>query len=354
MPLAVASATVLAAFASPAAGTTKTVAATAPPMLAGAARCAANRAAGPITYLTGFGWQASVGILDPVAALAQGFYQQLCLNVHLKPGTGDPTSSSQLVAAGRATLGELGSASDAITAAAGGIPIEAVATYGNTTANTLLTMASVTNLRQLDGKTIGYKGAMPPLITAMLVKAGVNLKTVREVSVGYDPTVLPRGQVQGLTAYKSNEPLQLRDEGYHIREWDPGSFGLHGTFNVLDVNHAWAQAHPSALRDFLRATFHAFYWCQAHAPSCVRDAARYQAGYDVSQNLQRWRVESAEVTANLLPGHGVGFEDLSQWQPEYHLLLAYHLIAHPVDLAALIDPSYVDAIYRGRSLVWPG
>ena len=46
---------------------------------------------------------------------------------------------------------------------------------------------------------------MPPIITAMLEKAGVNLHSVKEVSVGYDPTILPRGQVQALTAYKSNE-----------------------------------------------------------------------------------------------------------------------------------------------------
>jgi ABC-type nitrate/sulfonate/bicarbonate transport system substrate-binding protein len=318
------------------------------------ARCAANRAAGTITYLTGFGWQASVGILDPIAAQAQGFYSQLCLKVLLKPGTGDPTSTSQLVAAGRATISELGSASDAIQAAAGGIPVEAVATYGNTAANTLLTMTSVTNLRQLDGKTIGYKGAMPPIITAMLEKAGVNMKSLKEVSVGYDPTILPRGQVQGLTAYKSNEPVQLRDEGYKIHEWDPDAFGLHGTFNVLDVNRSWAKAHPRSLEDFLRATFHAFYWCRSHVTTCIHDAAHYQAGYNLNQNAQRWQLESGEVMATLLPGHGVGFEDRAQWQPEYRLLLADHLITHPVDLASIIAPAYVDAIYRGRALLWPG
>ncbi len=256
------------------------------------ARCAANRAAGTITYLTGFGWQASVGILDPIAAEAQGYYSAMCLRVQLRPGNGNPTASSQLVAAGRATVTELGSPSDAITAAAGGIPVNAVATYGNTTASTLLTMPSVTNLRQLDGKTIGYKGAMPPIITAMLEKAGVNLRSVKEVSVGYDPTILPRGQVQALTAYKSNEPIQLRDDGYKFHEWDPGNFGLNGAFNVFDANRAWATAHPGAMEDFLRATFEAYHYCLSHAGTCVQDAARYQTGYLVHQNIQRWQVET--------------------------------------------------------------
>ena len=329
-------------------------AATGGKVLVSSSRCAANRAAGTITYLTGFGWQASVGILDPIAAQAQGFYSAMCLRVDLKPGNGDPTSSSQLVAAGRATVTELGSPSDAITAVAGGIPVDAVATYGNTTASTLLTMPSVTNLRQLDGKTIGYKGAMPPIITAMLEKAGVNVRSLKEVSVGYDPTILPRGQVQALTAYKSNEPIELRDDGYKFREWDPDSFGLHGAFNVFDVNRGWATAHPAAMEDFLRATFESFHYCLSHGMACVEDAARYQTGYPVQQNVQRWKVETGEVNQTLLAGHGVGYEDQAQWEPEYRLLLADHLIKKPVQLAGIINATYVDAIYDGAALIWPG
>jgi ABC-type nitrate/sulfonate/bicarbonate transport system substrate-binding protein len=323
--------------------------------LVGASRCAANRAAGTITYLTGFAWQASVGILDPIAAKALGYYSELCLDVRFEPGNGDPTSSGQLVAAGKATIGELGSPADAIDDVAGtpSIPVDAVATYGNTTIDTLLTMPSITNLRQLDGKTIGYKGAMPPDITAMLEKAGVRLSTVKEVEVGYDPTILPRGQVQALTAYKSNEPLQLADDGYKFREWDPASFGIKGAFNVFDVNRAWARAHPGALEDFLRATFHAFDYCLSHGLACVKDAAKYEPGYDVQQNTQRWQVESRLVESSLLPGHGLGYEDLAQWEPDYQLLRQFHLVHKAVDLTSIIDAGYVDAIYHGRRLIWP-
>ena len=324
--------------------------------LVSSSRCAANRAAGTITYLTGFGWEASVGILDPIAAEAQGYYADLCLRVRFEPGTGDPTSSAQLVDAGKVTVTELGSPSDAINDVAGtpSIPVDAIATYGNATIDVLLTMPSVTNLRQLDGKTVGYKGAMPPDISAMLEKAGVRLSTLKEVAVGFNPTILPRGQVQALTAYKSNEPVQLKDEGYKVREWDPAAFGIKGAFNVLDVNRAWANAHPGAVEDFLRATFKAFTFCLSHAATCVRDAAKYQLGYNVHQNIQRWQVESSIVMKTLLPGHGVGYEDTAQWEPDYQLLRRYHYIKRSVDLSSIIDPRYVDAIYHGRKLVWPG
>ena len=323
-------------------------------VLVSATRCNANRAAGTITYLTGFGWQASVGILDPIAAKAQGFFAAMCLSVNFLAGNGNPTSAGQLVAAGRATITTLGSPDDAIDDVAGtpSIPVDAIATYGNTTIDTLLTMPSITSLRQLDGKTIGYKGAMPPDITAMLEGAGVKMSSLKEVSVGYDPTILPRGEVQGLTGYKSNEPVELRDDGYKVREWDPGSFGIKGAFNVFDINRTWA-GHPGAVEDFLRATFEAFGYCRTHATACVGDVASYEPGYPVEQNLQRWQVESGIVEEGLLAGHGVGYEDTAQWEPEYQLLLNYHLIPRRVDITSILNQTYVDAIYRGRSLIWP-
>jgi putative hydroxymethylpyrimidine transport system substrate-binding protein len=205
----------------------------------------------------------------------------------------------------------------------------------------------------LQGKTLGYKGSMPPQITAMLEAQGVDVSQVHEVGVGYDPTVLPRGQVQALTAYKSNEPVQLRDQGFKIREWDPDSYGIKGSFNVLVANPSFARAHPDAVEDFLRATFEAYQHCLGAAQVCAEDSAKLSPGYDVAQNVQRWGIESGLVNHSLLPGQGVGAQSVAQWQPEATLLLQDHLIKAKPELAALIDTQYVTAIYHGSRLIWP-
>jgi NitT/TauT family transport system substrate-binding protein len=88
--------------------------------------------------------------------------------------------------------------------------------------------------------------------------------------------------------------------------------------------------------------------------TCVNDATKYQAGYDVHQNVQRWQIESGDVDSTLVRGHGVGYEALPQYQPEYQLLTRYHLIKGSVNLGAIVNPTYVDAIYQGSSLIWPG
>ena len=95
-------------------------------------------------------------------------------------------------------------------------------------------------------------------------------------------------------------------------------------------------------------------YCLTHAGTCVEAAARYQTGYLVHQNIQRWQLETGEVDSTLLAGHGVGYEDMAQWGPEYKLLLADHLIRHAVALTTIINANYINAIYHGPSLVWPG
>jgi NitT/TauT family transport system substrate-binding protein len=324
-----------------------------PSQLTGSARCAANRAAGTITYLTGFQYQGDTGIIDVIAAADEGLFSQQCLHVVIRPGTGDPGTTAQLTAAGKVTISELGAPSDAITVHDNGIDVQAVATYGNVPAITLLTMPTITNLKQLEGKTLGYKGAMPPQITAMLQAAGVEVAKVHEVSVGYDPTILPRGQVAALTAYKSNEPIQLAADGFTVREWDPDSFGIKGSFNVLIANPAFAAAHPSALDDFLRATFHAYQGCVSDPQPCIADAAKRQSGYDIAQNLKEWQTQTAEVSASALAGQGLGAQSVAQWQPEADLLVADHLVKHTPDLPALIDTAPVDAIESGTQVIWP-
>ncbi|HET9690747.1 MAG TPA: ABC transporter substrate-binding protein [Acidimicrobiales bacterium] len=323
--------------------------------LISASRCAANRAAGTITYLSGFQWTATVGTVDVAAAAANGWYHDLCLDVSLHAGSGDPAVATSTVASGRTTITEVGGAADAVTAAAGGVPTLAVATYGNVPIITLITMATTTDLHQLEGQTLGYKGQMPPQITAMLDKAGVDVAKVHEVGVGYDPTILPRGQVQALTGYKSNEVPTLKAGGFDVREWDPDAFGIGGTFNTLVANKAFAAAHPQALEDFLRTTFHAYDWCHTNLQSCLADEAKLSTGgqFDPTVEARRFRIESGLVDAHLLPGQGVGAESVAQFTPEADLLAADKLIPAVPDLSALVAPQYVAAVEHDGKVVWP-
>ena len=315
-----------------------------------AARCAQNKAAGKITFLTPFQYAASVGILDVLAAQQQGYFKALCLNIDIKPGG----VNAALVSSGKAQLGGVGGPSDAITAAANGAKIVGIATYGNTSAIEVLTLADsgINSLKDFAGKTLGYKVAMPPLLEAMFVKAGVPNSKIKEISVSFDPTILPKGQVKALVAYKSNEQLTLQGMGVKLKIWDPASYGLKSAFNTQIANRAFAQAHPTAIEDFLRASYAGFAYSDAHLATVLAYAAKLTGGgnYDIPASTLRWHAESKLVRTTLLAGHGVGWQTTAQWQPELGYLEQFKLISKPVDLSTLIDNQYNQAIYDGTAL----
>src|SRR4051794_3233311 len=50
------------------------------------ARCAENKAAGKITYISSFDFSASASIVDVLVAKQNGYFDKMCLDVDIKPG----------------------------------------------------------------------------------------------------------------------------------------------------------------------------------------------------------------------------------------------------------------------------
>jgi len=324
--------------------------------LASAARCARNRAAGPLTFVSPFSYDASAGIIDVVAAQHLGYFRDLCLTVHLVMSSYTP---SQLVSTGTGTVTGEGSAADDLALAANGANLVAIATFGDTSDYALLTQTGITKLTQLAGKTVAYHTTMPVILTEMLRAAGVDISKLDEVNdISYNPDLLAEGRFAALQAYRSNEPITLRAEHLPFREYIPSQFGVKGTFNVQVVNRSFLARHPAAVADFLRAELHAFDYCGAHALECVRieDAAAAAAGVttDQAHNVAEWRFEYALAEQHTLPHSGVGVQSQAEWGPEARALAASGLVAHRPQLSASEDTSLAASLYHGTSLIWPG
>ncbi len=318
-------------------------------------RCAANEAAGPITSITGYQLQASASILDVVAADGLGYFDAVCLDVTVQPGTGDASANAQLVAAGTAQIADVGGQADLLRAADNGIDVTGVATLGHVPIATLMTLPDVTDLTQLEGTTLGHKGQLPPPISGMLTAAGVDLGSVRQVTVGFDPSVLPRGQVDALTGYRSNEPNTLRAAGTEVTTWDPQDYGIPGSFGTTIVNPGFAAEHPTAVEDFLRAALHAIDTCEQQARECVEIAAeRAGAGYDVDHNVEIWTTEHELVTGSTPPGSPVGALTTEEVAAEGRALVDEGALDALPDVGALVDPSIVPALHdEDGELLWP-
>lgn len=316
-------------------------------------RCAANRAAGPITYVTGYEYQASVSILEAVAAEALGLFEEVCLDVEIEPGTGDTMANVARISAGDAQFTSLGNEAEVLQAGVRGHDILGLATYGHVPIATLLTSPDVEDLTQLEGTALGHKGMLPAPLEAMLVAEGVDVTALHLVEVGYDPSVLPEGQVRALTGFRSNEPLQLVGMGAEFNEWLPEDSGVTGSFGVMATSPAFAAQHPTAVEDYLRALAHAFDHCQENGAECVGYAADLAGeGYDAEHNLNVWNTERDLVTSFTPEGSPPGYIDLVMTEQEAMTLVENGELDSLPELEGYFDPTYLEAVHLAGEVSW--
>lgn len=326
-----------------------------------AARCAENKAAGTITYLSGYQYQSSASILEYIAASKLGYFKDLCLDVQLKPGSGDTAQNTKLLASGQATVSAVAQ-QDLIQARANGIDITGISSYSNAGLDILMTNKDITDLKQLDGKVVGNKGYVPASVEAMMVKAGVDWKSLKQVKEGYDPTVLTRKQngLEALTGFISNEPNQLKAAGHDVTVWQPVKYDVPSSLGAMAVNPAFAKAHPKAVEDILRAALHAYAYCSsstAKTTECVGYAADLSgATYDKKLNATIWTTETKVVTDNPTPDQPLGGIDPENVTKLVDMLHQFDIVPATVTgttASSWFDDSYIKAIYKGDSLVWP-
>ncbi len=323
--------------------------------LLSAAQCATNRAVGPITYASPFGFDASAGILDVFVAQRLGYFANLCLTVNVVTNA---TDVNELVSSGRAQFTNEGSAADTLEAIAGGANLVGVDTSGNTSDYAVVTGPSITSLRQLDGHTLGYYNVLPVVIREMLVRAGATISRVHLVAdTNYDPTQVLQGTVQGLQAYQSNQVITLRALHARFHEFTPQQFAIPGTYNVMVTNVAFLHRHRAAAADFMRADLHALHYCLAHPTACVAiegaDSRAAGVPFSTSHENAVWSLERRLTLASTLAGRGVGVQTYAEWRPEAAALRRFGVLAHVPSLARAEDVSLVAGLYRGTTLVWP-
>lgn len=318
-------------------------------------RCMDNQRAGTITFVTGYHYQASVSQLEVIAAEAMGLFETLCLDVEIQPGSGDVMGNAQLVSAGTAHFTPAGNEAEIVQANERDHEVVGIATYGHVPISTLLTQQNVEHLTDLEGQTLGHQSMLPAPVEAMLVEAGVDVDTIEQVEAGYDPSVLPRDQIQALTGFRSNEPHQLDAMDEKYTEWLPEDFGVVGSFGVMATNPEWAEEHPTVVEDFLRAVARAFDHCSENGEECVGYAAELdEAGYDTEHNLKVWDTERELVGGSTPDDQVNGYIDLTMTAEEAETLKDSGELDSVPDLEPLFDPRFLEAVHVATEVVWPG
>jgi len=327
-------------------------------------RCAANRAAGTIRYLSGFDFAATASIIDVVVAEEAGYYDELCLDVELVSSFS--TANYPLVAGGEAHVASGGSFSEVVDyALANDVDLVAVDVEGRSAIDSLIVKpGTAASLEDVRGATIGVKGKLPPSVAAMLAGAGLiegrDFETV--LLDGFDPIAhYHLDGIIGFPGYKSNEPGQLERAGLAYELFDPTEHGIPGSFGVLFTTRAWAEEHPGALQDFLRATMRGLADALADPDAATQTAVELvEAGGNPSfLSLEgesfRWRTDTELLRAqdaSIPPG----VPDLAALQAELDAYAEVGLFGgEPPEAARFVHDAPIAGVYDDSgAVIWPG
>lgn len=326
-------------------------------------RCDANKAAGTITYLSGFDFAAASSIVDPVFAEAQGYYEALCLDVQLRSGSS--TENYAVVADNQAQFASGGSFSEVAEFASGNdANLVAMSVEGRTAIDTLIiTDPSITTLADIEGKKLGVKFALPRSIAAMLASQGLvegqNFETV--LLDGFDPTVhatVPG--IVGFPGWKSNEPGQLDAAGIPYTLIDPADYDVPGSFGVIYSNQQFISEHPTAAEDFMRATLKALADAiadpAAAADACVTKITENGNPFYLSPEGEtaRWSVESQLVAGAVTATAPAGVPQLDLLSAEVTAYAALGMFGGTApDVAPYVSDIVAGLYDADGAVIWP-
>jgi NitT/TauT family transport system substrate-binding protein len=328
-----------------------------------AERCAANKAAGKITYLTGFDYAAAASMADVIVAKDKGYFAKMCLDVEIRSSFS--TANYPLVAADTAQFASGGSYAELLRQSGNGAKLEAVVIYGRTAIEALLVpkSAGVTKLSDLKGKTIGVKGDLPPVIVSMLNRAGlVRGQDYKEVLLdGFDPRAHLDTGIDALPVYKSNEPGQLTAAGGKYADYtvfDPAADGTPGSFGVIFTSAGFAEKHPSAVQDFVRADLRGWQDAAADPDAAVAtavkliDAAGNPNFLSATGESFRWKVES-KIVADSSSGTPVGVIDPAALQAQVDAYTDAKVFTSSTPIAGTYSSVAASVYDSTGKLIWP-
>ncbi len=326
-------------------------------------RCAANQAAGTIVYVSSYDFAASASIIDVLVADAHGYFDDLCLDVEIRPSfAGD---NYTLVAGNDAQIGSGGSFSELVDFAgdnSAGYVVLGV--EGRTGIDALITRkGAINSLEDLRGSTIGVEGALTPSVRSMLFEAGLLEGDGYEVLEleGADPAAeLAMPEILGFTGYKNDEVFGLDQAGAEYDVYDPANHGIPGSFGVLYTNATFLTEFPTAVQDFMRATLKGLADALEHPNQAVGialDAAEANGnplGFTAASEQFRWSVEARLILQSASDPLPLGVPDRERLELEITTYAGAGLFD---GIAPLLDSFFespmVAELYDHGTLVWP-
>lgn len=276
----------------------------------------------PLVFMAGYKPQANLPFVGAYIAQEKGFFAREGLEVTIEhsPGQGEHL---QLLAAGKVHITTQDAAVLLQRRADPGLPLVSIALIGQRgqQAYAALADSGIRDPKDWEGHLVGYKGAPPPDLFALLQAAGADAEKVTLVNVGFDPRILTEGKVDVYPVFKSNEPYLIRSWGFDLLLWDAADYGIPTLGLTYVTSETILNQQPEALRRFLKATLDGIRYAEKNPDEAVQIVMKY-AGAQANPDHMRFMLVSELVDAHnaITDQYGLGWQSEEQWQALADLL----------------------------------
>jgi NitT/TauT family transport system substrate-binding protein len=239
----------------------------------------------------------------------------------------------------------------------------AIGHWGKTAVQALVvpTETGITDLPGIEGTVMGIKTDLPPPLQVMLAREGVERGSFEEVLLeGFDPIAHLELGIDSLPVYKSNEPRTIDEAGIEYTLFDPLDYDVPASFGIVYTTTGFLADHPTAVEDFVRAMLRGWEFARDDPSAAVAHAVELintpGSNFSSTQEAEefRWITESDLVAETTPPDQVIGEIAPDLLGAEIQALVDVALLEEMPDWESMIDPSVVEGLYDGATLIWPG
>ena len=255
-------------------------------------------------------WKHQFQFAGYYAALEQGFYEDLGLDVQLLEAP-DDVDPAQIVLNGDADFGI--ASSDLLLLRAKGDPVVALAAIYQHSPLIFLSVAGrdIDNIHDLAGKPVMIEAHAAELL-AYLESEGISPNELTQLPHSFNPDSLVTNQIVAMSAYSTDEPYLLTQSGLEYQIFNPRSSGIDFYGDTLFTTEAQIQAHPERVSAFLDASTRGWAYALDHPEEMVE---LIYTKYSQRHSKEHLLFEAEKTERLILPDVvEIGYMNPGRWQ----------------------------------------
>ena len=263
-------------------------------------------------------WKHQFQFAGYYAALHKGFYTQAGLDVAIIEG-GEGKFAREQVKSGQAHYGIAGS--ELILHRADGDPFVVLAAILQHSPSVLLTRSdsNIFTLHDLIGKKVMLlPGKKDADILAAFINEGVPLTAIERLDQTYNLDDLIEGRTDAVSAYETNEPWYMNQQGIESAVLSPRVYGVDFYSDCLFTTENEIASHPQRVQKFLQASLQGWQYAIDNPQEIIELLITH---YRVQKDPEHLKFEAAAIRENIRPEFvQIGHINPGRWK---HILQTY-------------------------------